>query len=54
MIVILTIIGLGLALSLFVAHLAYALADRWQNERREKADPDRVRIARDLSYSKLL
>lgn len=54
MVAFLVIVGLGLALSLFVSHFVYALMDRWQSERRLEADPDRARIARDLSYSKLL
>lgn len=54
MTVILTIAGLGLAASLFVSHLAYALADRWQHDRAEKLDPIRDRLVRDARYAKLL
>lgn len=54
MIVILTIAGLGLAASLFVSHLAYALADRWQKDRAEKLDPLRDRLARDARYARIL
>lgn len=52
MIVILTLAGLAFAVSLFMAHFAAAMADRWQ--RRRVVDPDRARIARDISYSKIL
>lgn len=54
MIAFLIIVGLGLAASLFVSHLAYALAERWQSDRAEKRDPIRDRLIRDARYAKLL
>lgn len=54
MIAFLFIVGFGLMASLFVSHLAYALADRWQHDRAEKLDPIRDRLVRDARYAKLL
>lgn len=49
MTVLLVIAAIGIFLSLLVAHLAYQLADRWQ-ERRKPDD----RLLKDIHYARVL